>query len=511
MSKGTVYKLPLSFFVSLPSPQVARAIEELIRENTKYELESKWTQHPISKIKVKETKEIPVARFCCSTADKRNHGFLLKDLDRFYELCHGFGIRKDELEIIDFKPYNVIKCDFGLKGFKPREHQVPAIKHLSRSNDRKISVLESATGTGKTAMSIYHMAKQGVLTVFSMNPGHLTTWRSELKAFTTVTDEDIYEFTGGESIRKAIELKKKGEFNYKIILTSAATTRNFLKEYELQGSENFSYDVTPIGLWAFFGVGLVVRDEVHEAIHTLVKQSIYCTAPESLYLSATLVSDDRFINRIYDKVFPPEVIWRSANNKYLMMHPLFYGNQKMISGRSFKGYSHVSYEKTIMKKKGTLERYLNLMTFSLDLWKQEYKPGKKVMFIAATIKMCELIRDKLKAYAPDYSCDMYVQGSPKEHLYERDIIIGTPGSVGTGVNVPNLSLVVLTVAIGSTQRSIQIAGRPREIKLYPEDPPRFIYFVNQENNSHMKYHEKRIGYMTMRIKGRKDIQTNYRI
>lgn len=511
MSKGTVYKLPLSFFVSDMCPLVAKVVSALEAENTKFETTSHWTAHPLSGKKFKSVTSVPVAKFSCSTADKLSHGFLLKDYDRFLELCSEYGIGIHNLRVVENKPYPVVKCDFGLRGFKPRPHQVPAIAHLSRQGLRDKSVLVSATGTGKTAMSIYHMALTGVRTMFSMNPGHLTTWRNELKDFTTVTDDDIYEFTGGPSIRKAIELVKKGEFNYKIILTSAATTRNFLKDYEQQGTGNFSYDVTPLELWSLFGIGMVVRDEVHEAIHTLVKQSIYCCAPESVYLSATLVSDDRFINTIYDKVFPREVQWRSENNRYLTMHPMFYGNIKPISGRGFKGYSHVSYEKTIMKTKGTLERYLNLMNLITDLWVKEYKPGKKLMFVASTIKMCEHIRDRLVKSYPKYSCDLFIQGSPKEHLYERDIIIGTPGSVGTGVNVPNLSMIVMTTAIGSTQRSIQIAGRPREIKLYPEDSPRFVYFVNHENGAHMKYHEKRIGYMTQRIKGRKDIHTNYRI
>ena len=503
-----IHQYKSSFFVVRPPARVQQILKELEDMLSKKELTSVWKKDLMTGKSFKSKELVTLATYMTTTKDKMLQGFLNSELDWVLDRLSRAGFK--DVRLVPYKEYEPFRCDFGIKDFTPRDPQIPAIEHICKPSNKDLAVLEAATGFGKTIISIFYTAKVGARTVFSMTPGHLKTWRSSMKSLTNVTDEDIYELSGAESIKTAVKLQKAGMFNYKVILVSSVTLREFIKSYE-ENPETFEVDETPLTLWRTLQVGLVVRDEVHEHLHALTKQVIYNSAPAQLMLSATLVSDDPFLNVIYNKVFLQNHRWRSPKNKHVTMYALLYGQTKKIPCRNQFGYSHTTYEKNIIRSKSMFSNYMDLVTLTAQLWLKEYREGKNMMIIASTKIMCKLIVEHLTALYPKLNIKTYIHKDPKENLYDSDIVVGTPGSCGTGIDKPNMSMIVLTTALGSTQLSLQIAGRPRPMKLYPDEDPRFIYFCNTDITAHNNYDIKRRRYMVGNIKSFGMISTGFRI
>jgi len=86
----------------------------------------------------------------------------------------------------------------------------------------------------------------------------------------------------------------------------------------------------------------------------------------------------------------------------------------------------------------------------------------------------------------------YTQEDPKSTLYEAEVTVSTLMSAGTGVDIPGLRTGIMTVAVGSKQKSSQALGRLRRLKDYPDTTPTFVYFVCANIKQHMDYHRKKL-------------------
>lgn len=509
-AKVVIEKYPTSFFVVDPPPRVIAILDTMDEALSKKDVVTEIKKNPFSGKNFRVKVPVVLARYSTKTSTRRRRGYLNSELQGLMVELKRAGFNDSTIEIVKPKPYEVAKCDFGMEDFQLRKHQVPAAEHIKKDDNQSFCTLEARTGWGKTAMGIYEMARRGKRTLFSMTPGHLKTWRKSLQGFTNVADDEVYLIAGGESITKAIELSREGKFDYKVVLCSTPTLREYIKLYEAN-PDDFAEDETPFRLWATLGIGFVVRDEVHEHLHALTLQVIYNCVEEQLLLTATIVTDDNFIKLIHAKIFPLLKRWKSDTNKHITMHPLFYSSNRPIPSSSPFGYSHLKYEKNILRSKKLTANYMKLIHMAAVLWKREYKEGKNMMVIASTKLMCKQIVDFLSGIYPDLCIKTFIHKDKEENLYESDIVVGTPKSIGTGIDKKNLSLILLTTALGSTGLSLQIAGRPRPQERYPDDDPRFIYLVNRSIQPHVSYHNKRKIYMANNIKSQSPIESNFSI
>lgn len=450
------------------------------------------------------------ATFAASTSDRSEYRFMLSDLKPLlafleFNLPYTPTITRTKRPTVEGVPIDI---NMHIK-YTPRgDEQAAAVKH-ALVPDKPIRVLHAATGFGKTFCGYWTIAHTKVRTGLVMEPTHINTWLIDAEEYCTITKRDILVIKGSDSLRTLMEMQQIGALDAKMIFFSAATMRNYIKAYE-DKTEPFPYDIEPDKLFEYLGIGLIIKDESHESIHSLCKQTIYTHTKKILFLSATLVSDNAFINQMYRKVFPKDDVWESIPNKHIDFFAYFYRSSPSakIKYKGFRGYSHIAYESSILKNVKLKEEYWGLIRDVLfESFLDNYLQGTKAILFCSTKKMCTFLSGKAKAEFPNMTIGCFIGGSAQEELYDRDIIFSTPKSAGTGKNIPNLAVAWNTVAIGSTQLHRQIAGRLRPIALHKEIAPRFYMLYNSTIPQHIGYEKgKRIDSMG-RAKSYKKIES----
>jgi hypothetical protein len=120
--------------------------------------------------------------------------------------------------------------------------------------------------------------------------------------------------------------------------------------------------------------------------------------------------------------------------------------------------------------------------------------GMKLLIFMSTIELCEKVADYLACYVSDkgLTIDYFVSGKKDEVLHTTDIVVSTLGKAGTGKDIKNLAQVLCTVALDAKQRNVQVLGRLRELKEYPEVSPEFYYLVCDSIAKHREYHKNKL-------------------
>lgn len=499
-----------SFFVYPHSHDEVMACESFAERWAKKEL----VPNPYTGIKEEVTKAV----FCTHTWDRREMGFLIKMWPEF-KAHMSFTSPNTKLDIESYDPPMGKKVKLKMKAkFSPRGQQPEALEYI-KSSHRNVSVLEAATGFGKTITAFFSMEYKNTRTAAVMGATHIKTWTNCGKEYMGMGTKDVLVIAGSSNLKAAVEMIRAKDINPKFILISSQTLQKFISAYE-EDFQNTHYPFTPIELWELLGVGFLIRDETHEAIHATVKQIIYSNVREILFLSATLVSDDKFINRIYEYVFgSKKERWISNPNTHIGVRPTFYWcHPQLLRHRSFKfqssfGYSHVDFEKSILKRKRVLNEWLEYNNSILrSTLIKNYQKGLKALVLVSTKKMAYEMQAYLKKQYPKLTVGAFVSGAKSAELYERDIVVSTPKGAGTGKDIPGLYVVIQTIAVNSIQLNLQIMGRLRPVKINGKDTgltPLYIYLNCNSIPKHIEYHRKRVGDVRGKCKDIKPIETNF--
>lgn len=337
------------------------------------------------------------------------------------------------------------------------------------------------------------------LTVITLMPKYINTWLTGLADFVKLEPEDIMVVQGSIELNALMRNAEKGAVTAKIIIVSLPTFQYFMSEYEDNDGIMTHYDFTPDQFWEVLEPGLLIVDEGHESIHALFRYDLYCNVPTKVVLSATLEADNPFINQMYEVIYPKTIRFRGGEyDKYIESIALMYGltNAKKIKYGGFGGtYSHVKLEQSIMKDRKILDEYLKFIAGTCDYFFFKVRePDQRLLVYCATVEMCIKVvayfRHRYKD--TDLIVNKYTQEDPKTTLYESDVTVSTLASAGTGVDIPGLRTAVMTVAVGSKQKSAQALGRLRRLKDYPDTTPTFVYFVCNNIKPHVDYHRKKL-------------------
>lgn len=392
--------------------------------------------------------------------------------------------------ITDKRTESVAKFDMTIKDgvdFLDTE-QEEAYEFLTK--DYPLHILQCRTGFGKTFLGIYSSAIMGVRTAFMMQPKHIKTWLDDIPNFVDIEKTDVLVVRGKAGIKNAIAMQRLGKLKAKFIFIASDTFREYIKSYE---SGECYDDITPIEFFEFMGIGRVVRDEAHEALYSLVTQNLYLNVKSLLCLSATIVSEDNFITAMYDRIFPKKFRWLSKNNDHIEAYSVRYFNEYglKIKSQYGYGYSHVRYEKEILKRVRLREQYFNMIADTTYNFELDYEKGMKMIIFCALTDMCKWMAEKFSKHYPNLKCNYYIAETPDEVLKESDVIVTTIGSCGTGKNIINLMHTYNTVAIGSKKQAWQVLGRLRKPKNYKHKAVKYYFFSNMSIPAHRKFESKR--------------------
>jgi len=455
----------------------------------------------------KQKVTIPVAAYVFFSKDRSNIRAMRTMLPDF--IAHLNLARKVEGKdfIIEEKSLDIKlvenKYPEVLDHIKPRGEQGDLIEFITK-NHNGCYLMALFTGGGKSLSSIMICQKLKQRMVCIMRPGYhgeqtedsISGWIKEFSKSTKVDPKDICTVSGNKELKSIINLALAGELHYKVILISNKTLQYYVKYYEDYSEEEFKdlgFNATPMELGKVLGVDIVFVDEVHQDSHFQCKLITYLGVNKMVGATGTIKASDPFVNKMAAYAYPVKNRYMQKNIEPHVQPTAFhfkFDKPFMIRSDGFRGYNHINFEKSILKRKGLTRQYFGMidnLVYDRFLTRLPLDPEYKCLIVVASINMARALAAYLKECYPELEVNSFVEDDPDSNAFNSTICVSTHQSSGTGLDIPKLAAVFMTVAIGSEQTNIQVQGRLR--KLPTEGALHdFVYFVCDDIDSHRKYH-----------------------
>lgn len=459
--------------------------------------------------------------FAAATRNRKEFSFHRNQLDSLKR--HLFGnlgyverlvpityhaVSKDVLPKVDF---DVIKM------FPPRERQVGIIEYVLDDQNPKwdpvIKMVTLQTGGGKTYVAQYCMEKLAVRTVIHFKGGYVQRWKDDLEETFKFKRGEFLVVRGAKDMIALQTMALDGDLKAKVIIITSATMRDYIKNYEESNGNSKIYPIKPIDFYPKLGVGYRVTDELHQEFHNNYRIDLYTHVYRSLGLSATMTSSDAFKNKMYDIAYPTQQRHDGGGyNVYIGVTALLYhmDPEVRIRYQGAQGYSHTTFEESVMRHKGLLRNYLRIIDHAIyNRFISVREEGQKALVFFARVDLCTLFVERLKKLYPELDIVRYVAGDSYEELLEADIGVTTIGSGGTAIDIKNLRCSFMTTAIDSRQSNEQVLGRTRPLIGWPDVTPEFIYFGCLEIDKHIQYHQKKKEFFRNKVVSHNEVVSRH--
>ena len=387
------------------------------------------------------------------------------------------------------------------------ERQTQTIAYLTTCPDslRGVSLMP---GSGKTYCAIKTSSILGKRTMVCV-AGLIDQWKRSVLEFTTLTEDEIYVIQGSASMTKLLLQIDKTLFP-KIILCSLGTVRNYALSKD-------TYENYPpfTSLCDHLGVGVKVVDEAHLNFWATMMIDLQTNAAVNIALTATFDRTDAQEKRFFDAHYPR--LMRFGENefdRYVDIYSYRYSLGGAVPAKAYRtinGYNHSKFEEYLMRRSPNKLEYLFATVYSPAIFSHyvnRRKPGQKLLVLCARIEMCRWLRDRLIKELPksdNFNVDVYNSENPDDSvLSDNDIIISTPGSAGTGTDIKDLLMVLMTIATGSDNTNKQTLGRLRVLKT--GDAPQYVYTWCADIIEHVRYEGRR--RYTYQLRGKTFTEVN---
>jgi hypothetical protein len=396
-------------------------------------------------------------------------------------------------------------------GQAPREKQLLPINFVMQGSS--IAILPLQTGFGKTFIGLWCAKQLNVRTVVILGAMHIETWIKDANTFFSNAKEEIIVIKGRSDLNTLIKLSKTSVLSFSILLISVNTLRDYINNFLI--GEPKHYECIPEELFQVLDIGFKIVDECHQNINFCYKHNIETNVSKALFLSATLSSHNNFMNKIYELIFPSSyrltgIVWE----KFIKVVALAYQVSDLTSVKYMgpKGYSHHTYEATLMKKKSMLYNYFELICLVIIKgFHEKYQPTQKMLIFISGVQFGERLVNHINSHAllKKYSCELYYDKAPDEVLHNRDIVVSTVLKAGTGKDIKGLVTVLATIMIDSKEQNIQMIGRLRPIEnMFPGVVPTYYYLVATNIIKHVQYHRRKNEYFYTITKEYISLQTH---
>lgn len=390
------------------------------------------------------------------------------------------------------------------QGWSEYDYQVPIVDYQIAKDGNRSKLIGIQTGKGKTSTALFAVSKLGYRTLIMIKPAYIEKWCGDVTNVLDQSTMDIMVVQGGDHLRGIIELAKHGRLKANFIIMSNRTYQNYVKAYETDpwGEEYQSYECHPENLFPLLGIGEVLIDEVHQEFYATFKMLMYTHVDVVVAMSATLLTRDSFLEKMYNIAFPRQVRYDGLEvDKYIKVYPVaynFYKPEKIrLTEWGANNYSHTAFEKSIQRHHQTLQNYLELIRYVMDIgFVRGHLPGDKIMVFAATISMCTEITRYLSRRFPQYDVRRYVEEDPYENAMEAEVIVSTLQSAGTALDIKGLRTVIMTVNVDSPSANVQTVGRLRKL---PDRDVKFYYFYCEQFDKHKDYNRRRETLLTNHV------------
>lgn len=499
-----------NFVVTDFNRDAKRAIISFVSTFAEYDISRTWSGEVVRKA---------VRMYSTSTANRTEYRLHRNALDEFLSHMSNNGFPQQTINLHYAPPPVIESIELDiLPQATPRENQYPLIEHLLKPIPSKLAVLQM--GGGKTFSFLYACGIMKQRMVIVIKPMYIKRWVKALldpkEMILDLKKGDVLTVQGTAELRQLIQYAKEDRLKSKFIIISNRTLYAMYEHYERTDGDTSFYGVHPVDFYPLLKANRGI-DEVHQEFHFNFIQDMYTHTQTTLSLSATMTSDIPFINRMYRYMFPLDGWYEDKNyNKYIAVKALYYSlkNEKDVKylRRGRASYSHNDFEQSIIKSKTMLANYLEMVCLALDeLYFYEWEQGQKAIIFAARIEMCQIIVDHLRKLRSDLVINKYTSGDPYENLLVSDISVSTIGSSGTAVDIPDLKLNLSTTAINKSETNLQVMGRLRQSKRWPDMTPIFAYFVCENIPKHISYHNKKIKLLKPFIIGHQTLYMDIKV
>ena len=378
------------------------------------------------------------------------------------------------------------------EGWVPRDYQVPVIEYIKNS-EKPTCFVGLGTGKGKSSIAMMAISQLKMKTLILIKPTYMDKWSFDVSNILDVPKERVNSIKGSTSLMELIELNLQGKDQSDFIIMSLPTYHNYICLYEKFGKDmlELGYGCLPEDFLNVCGVGVVLMDEVHQLYHQQFQSMLYMNIHKLIALSATFYTKDRSLETMYELGIPIKDRYKETlDEKYIYVTAISYSFIKPEKIRyteyNSNMYSQTAFEKSIMRHVPTKNHYLEMVSFQVEkAFIDRYKPGDKCLIFAGSINMCIELRDKLRAEFPELWIEKYTSEDPYDYAMKPDIRVSTLGSFSTGLDLPNLTTVIMTVNIDSIQSSRQAIGRLRKI---PDRDVYFYYLYCNQIDKHVRVH-----------------------
>lgn len=491
MAELTICLNSHNFTVSRVTPRGRAAVESFARKYIQYKLERSHGGKYV---------QVGKCMYAARTANNQEFRFHINQWKDFqYTLALNY-LTDDLVEIRTAPIPEAVQCYFKVfDKWQARDHQHAPIAYMVSPDDPRSKFVDMQTGKGKSFCAMAACAALGMRIISFVKPMYMEKWIDDFHKTYDIDPMDIIVIKGSEQLKALLTMAVEGSLMSSIVLISNKTMQNWIKLYERYAKETLGmgYACLPGDLCEVLGAGVRLIDEVHQDFHLNFKLDLYCHIARSISLSATLISDDDFMKKMYEIAYPSRQRYQGpAYDKYVRARAIVYElrdpNKIRTKEAGSNNYSHHAFEKSVLRSDTLSSNYMTM------LWKlvqnsylKDWVRGERGILYCSSIDMCTLVTAHLKKMMPHIDVRRYVENdSYEEDLMKGEFVVSTLQSAGTAVDIPMLTTVILTVAIASSQGNVQGMGRLRELK-GTGITPEFLYLVCGSIPKHVEYHERK--------------------
>ena len=408
-------------------------------------------------------------------------------------------------EKIDRREYNIVPGDFTVRSqWELRDYQIPVVEFLL-DNPIKSKLVPIQTGKGKTFTALYTIGQINHRLGIVILPTYIEKWVSDIATIHDAKQTDVMVIQGSKALAAIIEMAKTDSLENNYYIFSSRTMQEYINQYEEDPQLCIDmYGCAPIELFPLLGIGVMLVDETHQHYHAIFKILIYTNVKFQIGLSATLMSDDNLVARMHKVVYPNKCVYSGGElDRYTDVYAVSYTIPETyirhIKTKNYgsNNYSHTAFEQSIIRNNDLLKRYIRMIKANVDdYYIDDYQDRDKIIVFVSTVALATRLSDAFRSFYPEFKIRRYCEEDSYEDMLGGDIIVSTPISAGTALDIPRLRVAINTVSISSAPTNIQILGRLRKL---PDRDVKYVYIYAQNINKQREYHFKRMELFKPRV------------
>ena len=390
----------------------------------------------------------------------------------------------------------------SVKPIGKKEAQCIAIDHPDH-----LYVTNDYIVTHNTLMSLYAAAKRKKRIAIVVLAGFVDKWVGDLQKCTDIRLNEICVVSGSDGLVRSSNYPGSGLAMPKAFVISLNSVGRWLTNHEAQPDEDPlpGFASSPDRYFEHLGIGTIIFDEVHMHPHAIYRIFSYVHVPKTIALTATLETKDPVLRKVQSTMFPKSERFDEIKMKqYIDVVACNYqiaelGRTKIrTSEYGSNSYSQTAFEKSIISDRIVYPQYMKMV---IDLIRESYidkrETGDKLIVFTGTKEMATRLLETSKRLWPTLDIRTYLEGDPFENVIVPDIRFTTVIGGGTAIDIPQLTVAIMTNSIDSPNANLQALGRLREI---PGKATTFYYLYSPTLKKQKDYHESKKTLFAGRVK-----------